>query len=287
MYRLQKTVADKVRCIGVGLHSGKKVNLVIKPAIENHGIRFVRVDLPNQPEISAIFQKVVDTSLATVIGNDGAIVSTIEHLMSTFAGLEIDNALVEMNSYEVPIMDGSAYPFTKMILDVGIVEQEDPKIYFVVKEPISLSENGKSVYLEPADKLTITCSIDFDHPLLRNQNFSTEINQETFVDEIAGARTFGFIHELDLMRKFGLAKGGSLDNAIVIDKDSVLNEDGLRFENEFVRHKILDSIGDFSLLGMPLMGHLTINKSGHAFHHAFLNEFFNNKKYWETKALLK
>jgi len=285
MNSFQQTIAKEITCSGIGLHSGKEVNLTLKPALENHGIKFVRSDLQNQPVISAIFQKVVDTSLATVLGNDGAIVSTIEHLMAAFNGLGIDNILVEMDFYEVPIMDGSAGPFVDMINKAGIVQQDYEKMVFAIKKPMEFSENGKSVIIEPSDNFTITCSIDFDHKLIGNQEYSIDINAESFANEISRARTFGFVHELEYMRRYGLAKGGSLDNAIVLDKDSVLNKEGLRFKDEFVRHKILDSLGDFSLLGMPILGHLKLHKTGHAFHHAFLEEFLKNKKYWETRYI--
>jgi len=287
MYRKQKTISQEVTIQGIGLHSGQEVTLTIKPAPENYGIRFIRVDLPNHPEISAFFKNVVDTSLATVIGRDGAIVSTIEHLMASLSAFEIDNVIIEMDAYEVPIMDGSAWPFVEVIQRVGVKSQKTDKQYFVVKSPIQLEEGGKRVSIEPYDSYKISCEIDFNHPLLGNQNLTLTVTPQTFSDEISRARTFGFIQELDYLRRFGLAKGGSLDNAIVIDKDSVLNEDGLRFPDEFVRHKILDSIGDFSLLGMPIIGHITMFKTGHAFHHAFLDTFFINRNVWETKTILE
>ncbi len=280
----QKTLTKEVSCSGVGLHSGKKVNLSIKPAPVNHGIKFVRKDLPNSPSISAHFNRVVDTSLATVIGDNGCIVSTIEHLMASFAGLAIDNAIVELDSHEVPIMDGSAGPFTAMIKSVGIQAQQSPRIFFVIKEPIALKEGEKSVCVYPDKAYKITCSVDYNHPLIKNQTFSVNLTDQIFEGEICRARTFGFLNELEYMQRCGLARGGSLDNAIVIDKERVLNSDGLRFEDEFVRHKILDCIGDFSLLGLPVLGHVMVNKSGHAFNHAFLKEFFNQKQSWETRT---
>lgn len=285
MQRYQHTVAREARCRGIGLHSGREVELAVLPAPPNHGIRFVRVDLPNQPAICALFKNVVDTSLATVIGSEGAIVSTIEHLMACFAGLGIDNALVEIDSYELPIMDGSAAPFARMLLQAGLRRQESPRYYFMVKEPISLSENGRSVTLYPGDSFKVSCNIDFQHPLLQQQSISITVSGNAFEDEISRARTFGFLHELEYMKQFGLAKGGSLDNAIVLDHDSVINEDGLRFQDEFVRHKLLDCLGDFSLLGIPILGHIVTEKSGHAFNHAFLEKFFQEKQSWETVSL--
>jgi UDP-3-O-[3-hydroxymyristoyl] N-acetylglucosamine deacetylase len=278
----QRTIANRASCSGIGLHSGKKVNLVIKPAPANHGIKFVRTDLPNSPEISAHFNMVVDTSLATVIGYDGFIVSTIEHLMASFSGLFIDNALVELDAYEVPVMDGSAGPFTELIKSAGSRVQEGLRYHFVVKEPIKLRENGKSVCLYPSSQFKISYTIDFDHPLINKQSYSVEMSDESFEHEIASARTFGLLHELEYMKRYGLAKGGSLENAVVVDSDRIVNEGGLRYRDEFVRHKILDCIGDFSLLGMPILGHLVVCKSGHAFNHAFLTEFFARKNSWET-----
>jgi len=269
----------------VGVHSGKKVNLTIKPAPVNHGIKFVRTDLTDKPSVSAHFNMVVDTSLATVIGYDGFIVSTIEHLMASFAGFSIDNAIVELDAYELPIMDGSAGPFISYIKTAGIEEQSGPKYFFIVKEPIELEEYGKFVGIYPASKFKITCTIYYDHPLIREQSYSIDVSDQVFEKEICGARTFGFLQEIEYLKKYGFARGGSLDNVIVLDGKSILNKDGLRFPDEFVRHKILDCIGDFSLLGMPVLGHVIVNKSGHSFNHAFLKKFFENKKSWETRII--
>ena len=281
----QRTVAKPVSCSGTGVHSGKPVRLTVRPARINHGIRFVRTDLPDSPDICAHFNSVVDTSLATVIGCNGFIVSTIEHLMAAFAGLSIDNALVELDAYEVPIMDGSAGPFTAMIRSAGIREQAGPKCFFVVKEPIELQENGKSVAIYPDTSFRITCTIEFPHPLILKQTYSFELSDEVFEREIAGARTFGFIQEVEYLKRYGFARGGSLDNVVVLDKAGILNQDGLRFQDEFVRHKILDCLGDFSLLGLPMLGHLVVSKSGHAFNHAFLKEFFARKESWDTLTI--
>lgn len=279
---LQKTIARQVSCSGVGVHSGQTVTVTIKPAPENHGIQFVRTDLPNRPCIPARFNKVVDTSLATVIGADGFIISTIEHLMAAFMGLAIDNALVEVNSYEMPIMDGSAGPFARMLKSAGEQVQDAHRCFFVVSKPIELSEGEKFVGIYPAPHFKITCSIEFDHPLIKNQQYSAEITKALFENQIADARTFGFLHEQEYMKKFGLGQGASLDNVVVVGQDRVLNEDGLRYPDEFVRHKLLDCIGDFSLLGLPILGHIVANRSGHAFNHAFVEKFFNEKDAWQT-----
>ncbi|MCD4778114.1 MAG: UDP-3-O-acyl-N-acetylglucosamine deacetylase [Desulfobacterales bacterium] len=285
MHFRQRTISKPVCFSGIGVHSGKKVNLTIKPAPVNHGIKFVRTDLTDKPSVSAHFNMVVDTSLATVIGCDGFIVSTIEHLMATFAGFSIDNAIVELDAYELPIMDGSAGPFISYIKTAGIEEQLGPKYFFIVKEPIELKEDGKFVGIYPASKFKITCTIYYDHPLIREQSYSIDVSDQVFEKEICRARTFGFLQEIEYLKKYGFARGGSLDNVIVLDEKDILNKDGLRFPDEFVRHKILDCIGDFSLLGMPVLGHIIVNKSGHSFNHAFLKKFFENKKSWETRII--
>lgn len=282
--RTQKTIAGEVSCSGIGVHSGQVVKLRVKPAPVNHGIQFVRTDLPNRPRIPAIFNKVVDTSLATVIGTDGFIISTIEHLMAAFTGLSIDNALVEVNSYEMPIMDGSAGPFTRMLQSAGLKNQSAPRCFFVVEKPLELNQDNKFVGIYPAPHYQVTCSIEFDHPAIQTQQFSVIIKDDHFEKEIANARTFGFLYEQEYMKKFGLGKGASLDNVVVIDQKGVLNEDGLRYHDEFVRHKLLDCLGDFSLLGLPILGHIITKRSGHAFNHAFVEEFFKQKDAWQTRT---
>ncbi len=281
-YLRQRTVKAPVSCTGLGIHSGKKVLLTIKPAPVNHGIKFRRTDIPDHPVISSHFNNVIDTSLATVIGADGLIVSTIEHLMASFSGLSIDNALVDINSHEVPIMDGSAGPFTSMISESGIVEQNGSRCYFIVKSPIGISENDKSVYIYPSDTFRITYSIEFNHPKVREQSYTLDVTDITFARDISRARTFGFLHEIEYLKRYGFARGGSLDNVVVLGSKDIVNRDGLRYQDEFVRHKILDSIGDFSLLGMPVLGHIVIQKSGHEFNHRFLKEFFARKECWDT-----
>ena len=281
----QRTLAESVSCSGIGVHSGRKVRLNIHPAPINHGIKFKRTDLSEGRSIPALFNRVVDTSLATVIGQDGCIVSTIEHLMATFSGLSIDNALVELDSYEIPIMDGSAGPFTQLIKSAGFKYQNAPRFFFMAKEPIILEENGKSVSIYPGSERRITYTITFNHPLVQTQSLSIDLSGDEFENEIAPARTFGFYHEIEYLKKFGLARGGSLDNAVVLDREKILNPGGLRFPDEFVRHKILDCIGDFSLLGMPIMGHIKVYKSGHAFNHEFLKAFLTQKGSWETCSI--
>ena len=205
--------------------------------------------------------------------------------MACLAGLSIDNVIVELDSYEVPVMDGSAGPFTRMIMKAGIHEQAAPRHFFVLKEPIELEQDGKFVGAYPDTTFKITCNIDFEHPLIRKQSCSIEVEDHVFEREISSARTFGFLREVEYLKRYGLARGGSLDNAVVIDEKGILNDDGLRYQDEFVRHKLLDCIGDFSLLGMPILAHIVTHKSGHAFNHAFLESFFKNKTSWRTMTL--
>lgn len=278
----QRTIARNVALSGTGVHSGKRTNLTIRPARENHGIKFRRADLPGTQDIQALFKMVVDTSLATVLGTNGAIVSTIEHLMGSFAGLGIDNALVEVDDYEMPIMDGSALEFTRVLAAAGVVEQSLPKHFIIVKKPIEVMDGDKFVRVMPEPCFKISCTIDFDHPLIGLQEITYDRAENDFEQEISRARTFGFVKDLELMKKFSLGKGGSLDNAIVIDNDKILNEGGLRYPDEFVRHKLLDCLGDFSLLGMPIQGHIITHKSGHTLNHLFIKKFLDEKDAWET-----
>ena len=282
---IQRTVGRAINCSGVGLHSGKAVNLIIKPAPINYGIKFVRTDLPHQPIIPARFNCVVDTSLAIVLGSEGAIVSTVEHLMACLAGLSIDNVSIELDAYEVPAMDGSAAPFAQLILEAGIKQQDAKRHFFVIKKPIELERDEKFVGAYPDSTFRISCNIEFDHPLIQKQSYSIEVLDHVFECEVSKARTFGFLEEVEYMKRHGLARGGSLDNAIVMDKTKILNDGGLRYENEFVRHKLLDCIGDFSLLGMPILAHIIVSKSGHALNHAFLEKFFIQRESWKTQTL--
>lgn len=285
MHKNQHTLAKPVHFTGTGLHSGKTVNLVVKPAHPNFGIQFKRTDLPGKPLIAARFNRVIDTSLATVIGENGYIVSTIEHLMACLSGLSIDNAIAELDAYEVPIMDGSAAEFTEAIHACGIIGQDAPRLYFIIEAPISLKRDGKVVSVFPGSRSTISCTIDFDHPAIHQQSYTVELTNGCFRREIGPARTFGFYGEVEYLRRYGLGKGASLDNAVVLDQKGIMNPGGLRFPDEFVRHKILDSIGDFSLLGIPILGHIEIYRSGHNFNHEFLKEFFRRKKAWRTAAI--
>jgi UDP-3-O-[3-hydroxymyristoyl] N-acetylglucosamine deacetylase len=205
--------------------------------------------------------------------------------MAAFAGLAIDNAIVELDNYEVPIMDGSAVRFTSLMHRAGVMELDAPRCFFEVLQPIEIQKDDKFVAVYPSSRFVFTCRIDYDHPLIKRQSYTFEMSETAFEKEISGARTFGFLHDVETMKRFGLARGGSLENVVVVDQDKILNEDGLRFKDEFVRHKLLDCIGDFALLGMPMLGHVVAEKSGHAFNHAFLQEFFSRKASWKTRPL--
>lgn len=277
----QRTVREEVSCTGIGLHSGEKVKLTIKPAPVDSGIRFIRKDLAGEPVIKALSRNVVDTTLSTTIGNNGNRVSTIEHLMAAFFGLGIDNVRVELDGPEVPIMDGSSAPFIFLLKNVGIKEQKHPKEFIVINKPFEISEGNRSVTIHPSNELKISYTIDFQHPLLRNQTFELCFSGKDFVKEISRARTFGFLKDLKTLRENGLAMGGSLDNAIVIDEFRIINEDGLRYKDEFVRHKILDFIGDLAILGSPVIGHFVVDKSGHSLNQNMLKELINQEHCWE------
>lgn len=277
----QHTVVEDVSCTGIGLHSGKKVRLTIKPAPPDSGIRFFRNDLPGNRSIRANWKNVVDTNMSTTIGMNGCKVSTIEHLMAAFFGLGIDNARVEVDGPEIPIMDGSAAPFIFMIKSVGIKEQKKFKQFIIIKKPLKITDGNRSINIFPSKELRISFTIDFYHPLLRNQRYDLAFSGREFINEISRARTFGFLKDIKLLREAGLAMGGSLDNAIVIDDFRILNEDGLRYKNEFVRHKILDFIGDLAVIGTPIIGKFEIQKSGHSLNHSMLKELIANKNCWE------
>ncbi|MEW6668770.1 MAG: UDP-3-O-acyl-N-acetylglucosamine deacetylase [Thermodesulfobacteriota bacterium] len=277
----QRTIRKEASCTGIGLHSGQKVLLTIKPAPPDHGIRFVRKDLSGRSIVAACFENVVDTRLCTTIGQNGTRVSTIEHLMAAFFGLGIDNARVELEGPEVPIMDGSSAPFVFLLRSAGICEQKAPKKFLVIQKPFEVREGGRSVQLRPAKELKISYTIDFTHPLLRDQHFELHFSGRDFIQEISRARTFGFLKDIQMLRENGLAMGGSLDNAIVIDDFRVLNEDGLRYRDEFVRHKILDFLGDLAILGCPVIGHFVVHKSGHALNQAVLRSLMARKNTWQ------
>lgn len=277
----QRTVKSEMSCTGIGLHSGQRSKLTIKPAPIDTGIKFVRKDIKQQPFIQADFENVIDTRLSTTLGSNGHRIATVEHLMAAFFGLGIDNAIVELDGPEVPIMDGSAAPFIFLLKSAGIKEQKESKNFIVIKKDMKISDGEKSVSIHPSKELRITYRIDFQHPLIREQEYSLRFSGKDFIEEISRARTFGFLKDLQFLRENGLAQGGSLDNAIVIDEFRILNEDGLRYKDEFVRHKILDFVGDLAILGSPIIGHFVVEKSGHFLNQAVLKDLMKNKKSWK------
>jgi len=282
----QRTLKDEIGCTGIGLHSGEKIRINIRPAPCDTGIRFVRTDLSGHPIIEARFDNVSDTTLATTIGFDGCRVSTIEHLMAAFYGLGIDNAVVELDGPEVPIMDGSSAPFVFLVKSAGIKEQKDPKRFIVIKKTFKIDDGNRSICVYPSKELKISYMIDFQHPLLRNQEFELRFSGGDFVREISKARTFGFLKDVETLKANGLARGGSLDNAVVIDDFRIINEDGLRFNDEFVRHKILDFIGDLALIQSPIIGHFVVKKSGHFLNQQMLTSLMQSKKHWKEYSFV-
>ena len=275
----QRTLRRPISCAGIGLHSGKKVTLSLKPAAADSGIRFRRSDLGGQ-EVPATVDHVGGINHATGLMRDTVRVDTVEHLLAAFVSLGVDNAVVELSSPEVPIMDGSAAPFIYLIQEAGIKPLSSPRRYLKVLRPISLSRGDKRIALYPSDHFKVTYSIAFDHPMLRHQSRTIRLTEESFVEEIAPARTFGFLEEVEMMRQQGLALGGSLENAIVIGDTGVLNN-ALRFDDEFVRHKILDVIGDLALVGHPIIGHIVAHRGGHGLHTAFAAKILESRDAWQ------
>lgn len=277
----QTTIKRPVKAAGIGLHSGRKVSIRIKPAPAGTGISFIRRDVDPTMIIPAKVAFVVDTSFATTIGASHAIIGTIEHLMAAFAGIGIDNAIVEIDGPEVPAMDGSAAPFMALMIEAGISRLARTRKYIKILEPVSVAEEGRSITIEPSAGFSVSFDIDFESRAISRQHYQLEITKNNFIHKIGIARTFGFLHEVELMRNNGLALGGSLDNAVVIDEDSVINSEGLRFSDEFVRHKILDLIGDMALMGMPVLGRVTAVKSGHALHHRLASMLLSTPHVWK------
>jgi UDP-3-O-[3-hydroxymyristoyl] N-acetylglucosamine deacetylase len=279
----QRTLKYSVHATGVGLHSGQKVTLALHPAPVNSGIVFRRVDVKPVTEIRAQAHLVHDTRLSTCMEKDGVRIATVEHLMSALAGLGVDNAYVDLDSAEVPIMDGSSGTFVFLLQSAGIVEQSVPKKFIRIKKTVEVKQGDKWVRFEPYDGYKLTFTIDFSHPVFADtkQHIVVDLGEESYVREISRARTFGFMQDVEKMRAQGLALGGSLDNAIVMDEYRVLNADGLRFDDEFVKHKVLDAIGDLYLLGNPLIGAFSGHKSGHALNNALLRGLLADDEAWE------
>jgi len=280
----QRTLRNAIRATGVGLHTGKKVFLTLLPAPIDTGIVFRRVDLDPVVEIPARAENVGDTTLSTTLVKDDVRVSTVEHLLSAMAGLGIDNAFIELSAPEVPIMDGSAGPFVFLIQSAGIAEQQAAKRFIKINRPITVTDGDKTASFLPFDGFKVSFTIDFDHPVFRDRTgkAAVDFSSTSFVKEVSRARTFGFMHEIEYLRSQGLAQGGSVDNAIVVDEYRILNEDGLRYEDEFVKHKVLDAIGDLYLLGNSLIGEFKAHKSGHALNNASLRALIADTDAWEV-----
>jgi len=280
----QRTLKNKIHATGVGLHTGDKVYLTLRPAAIDTGIVFRRVDLEQQVEIKSHPLNVGSTELSTTLSdNDGVVVSTVEHLLSALAGLGIDNAYIDLSAAEVPIMDGSSGPFVFLIQSAGIVEQDAAKKFIRIKKTVIVEDGEKWAKLEPFDGFKVSFTINFNHPIFKDVDQKAEIDFSTtsFVKEVSRARTFGFVKDIEKLRQNNLALGGSLDNAIVVDDCRILNEDGLRYEDEFVKHKILDAIGDLYLLGYSLIGAFSGHKSGHALNNRLLRALLKDTSAWE------
>jgi len=279
----QRTLKNVIRATGVGLHSGDTVYLTLRPAAPNTGIIFRRVDLDPVVELIAKAENVGETSLSTTLVQHGQRVSTVEHLLSAFAGLGIDNAYIDLNAPEVPIMDGSAGPFVFLVQSAGIEEQNEAKKFIRIKKTVILEDGDKWAKFEPFEGFKVSFSIDFEHPAFkgRPQQVDVDFSSTSFVREVSRARTFGFMKDIEKLRENNLALGGSLDNAIVVDDYRVMNEDGLRYEDEFVRHKVLDAIGDLYLLGHSLIGSFSGHKSGHEVNNKLLRKLLAETDSWE------
>ncbi|MCK5664199.1 MAG: UDP-3-O-acyl-N-acetylglucosamine deacetylase [Thiotrichaceae bacterium] len=279
----QRTLKNSIKATGVGLHSGEKVYLTLRPAPVNTGIIFRRVDLETPVEIPARAENVGDTTLSTTLVKGDVKISTVEHLLSAMAGMGIDNAFIDLSAPEVPIMDGSAGPFVFLLQSAGIVEQSAAKRFIRIKRSVVVEEGDKWVRFEPYEGFKVSFIIDFEHPAIqgRSQSAEMDFSSTSFVREVSRARTFGFMNQIEQLRANNLALGGSLNNAIVMDEYRVLNEDGLRYEDEFVKHKILDAIGDLYLLGSSLIGAFSGHKAGHALNNKILRELLADESAWE------
>ncbi|MEQ1562304.1 MAG: UDP-3-O-acyl-N-acetylglucosamine deacetylase [Nitrospiraceae bacterium] len=278
--RVQQTLANAVSCSGVGLHSGQPVTLTLRPAPADTGVVFVNRSGKGGASLAASVEHLVATELCTAISGNGFQVKTIEHILAALTGLDIDNVYVEVDATEAPVMDGSAGYFVRLIRSAGIAPQSQRQPYLKVTRPLEVIDGNRRVRIEPSATTKITYSIHYNHPLIQTQTYDYEHSVHAFEREIADARTFGFMQEVEALWARGLGKGGSLDNTIILSQDGILNESGLRFTNEFVRHKILDLIGDFSLLGVPFIGHVIAERSGHAIHTRLVQQILNHPDSW-------
>ncbi len=276
----QRTISKVVKTNGIGLHTGVRVNLNLKPAPENTGYVFVRTDLDDF-EIPASIEYVSHCSYATTLLRKGVLLSTCEHLLAALRGSNIDNCFIEIDNIEIPIMDGSSEIFLDLIERAGAIEQNAPRRFLKIKKTVEFADGDRKMSIAPSEKYEIECTIDFPHPFIKRQIFNFTLTGNSFGREIGSARTFGFTREIEMLRKANLALGGSLNNAIVLSDDGMLNETPLRFKDEFARHKTLDIVGDFSLLGMPLLGRIKAHKSGHSVHASMMSKLLKTESAWE------
>lgn len=279
----QRTLNHSIRCSGIGLHTGKKIRLVLHPADVDTGITFVRSDLG--VEIPAKSEYVVDTKLCTTLGKGKATISTVEHLLSAISGMGIDNAIIEVDGPEVPVMDGSAAPFVFLIQCAGIQEQSKAKRVIRILKKISVEDGDKQCALYPASGFKVSYHLDYDHPLLREKTVSIDFSRQAYTREVSRARTFGFLHEIEALQKMGLALGGTLENAVVLDQHRIINEGGQRYEDECVRHKILDTLGDLLLAGLPIVGAFEGTKTGHEMNHCLVTALLQDQSAWTIETL--
>jgi UDP-3-O-[3-hydroxymyristoyl] N-acetylglucosamine deacetylase len=285
----QRTLKKAISATGVGLHNGEKVTLTLRPAAADTGIVFKRVDLPQPNEILATPNAVHDTRLCSALEANGARVATVEHIMSALAGLGVDNVYIEVDASEIPIMDGSSGPFVYLIQEAGVVEQAVAKKFIRIKKTVEVIDGDKWVRFEPYHGFKIDFTINFNHPVFENSGSQVKIDfaEDSYIKEISRARTFGFMHEVEYLRSNGLARGGSLDNAIVLDEYRVINADGLRYDDEFAKHKVLDAIGDLYMLGHPILGAFYAYKSGHALNNQLLRALMQDESAWEYATFEK
>jgi UDP-3-O-[3-hydroxymyristoyl] N-acetylglucosamine deacetylase len=282
---MQRTIAEKISCTGIGLHSGQPVQLTLHPARAGTGVVFARTDLPVPAEVPAVHSAVTSTRLATTLGRGEATIGPVEHLLAALCGLGIDNVRAEVDGPEIPVMDGSAASFVFLIRAAGIFEQDAPRRSLRVRKPVEVRDGDRLIRIEPAHGLRVTYSVDFAHPAIgRQQLRNLVIDDESFEQEICRARTFGFLREVEALWRNGLARGGNLDNTVVMDELRVLNRDGLRWPDEFVRHKALDLLGDLALLGMPVEGHLVVERGGHALHQRFVRALLEHPSHWTIET---
>lgn len=278
--RQQQSIGRSVTCSGIGLHTGQPVTLTLRPAPPGTGIVFVQHDANGSVSLSASIRNLVPTELCTGLSVGGRYVKTVEHVLAALVGLEIDNVYVDLDGGEVPVMDGSAAPFVRLIKAAGIMQQGQPRPFLKILQPVEVADGDRRVVIEPSATPRITYSIEYDHPLIQRQRYVYEWSVTAFEQDIAQARTFGFLREVEQLWSKGLGRGGSLDNTIVLSERGILNESGLRFHDEFVRHKVLDLIGDLALLGTPFIGHLTADRSGHALHTKLVEKILERTDCW-------